>query len=154
MTFPRVALFLLLFLSGQSFAIPVGAEDSVIGKWQFYKVYFQGEYRPPFSEELQLFFEFTEEGKSRLYYFRKNESGFCEREGKYTVDGEFLIDEVTWVNPQNNIGCGQDPDMQKGQKTTTKIAFENGDFYLYLNLKGEPLVYIWRRLGEEEQNIF
>lgn len=140
-----LGIVFLLLNGGLSSARADVAKD-IIGNWEFYKVFYQGQYRPPFSEQLKLYFSFTEDGESRLFYYRTNEAGFCERKGHYYVADNVLVDKVTWVNSDNNIGCGQDPDMRMGQETRTEISFKEGDFYLHLGLKGEPLVYVWRKI--------
>jgi hypothetical protein len=145
----QILLFALIAFTVFGWGARTDVSKEIVGEWEFYKVFFQGEYRPPFSEQLKIFFTFTEDGESRLYYYRTNEDGFCERKGRYFVQGNLLVDKVTWVNRENNIGCGQDPDMRLGQETRTEIALKDGDIYLYLSLKGEPLVYVWRKLLPE-----
>ncbi len=121
-------------------------EKLIVGTWNFYKVFYDGTERPPFSPNLQLYFQFAEGGSSHIFYYRVGEKGFCERKGHYYLDQNTLVDKVTWVNSNNGVGCGQDPDMRLGNETRTQINFQNGDLHLYLGLSGEPLIYIWRRV--------
>ena len=130
-----------------SHQVMADSSSVLVGKWEFYKVYFEGEYREPFSKNLKIFFEFNEEGESRLYYYRTHEKGFCERQGEYRIEENFLVDKVTWLNPENNSECGLDPDMRLGNETTTPFEIKEGEFYLHLFLSGQPLVYIWKRIS-------
>lgn len=123
-------------------------ERQIVGSWHFYKVFYQGSERPPFNPNLQLYFQFDQQGQSRILYFRTGEKGFCERKGHYYLDEGTLVDKVTWVNSKNAIGCGQDPDMRLGNETRTKIDFQDGDFHLFLSISGEPLIYIWESVDE------
>lgn len=136
-----LALTMIIAVPGQSRA------SGLVGDWIFYKVIYQGEERPPFSPNLQLTFTFFEDGTDILRYTRANEEGFCERKGEYTYQKGILNDEVIWVNPANNSDCSLDPDMQKGNVTKTKVEIVNGDLHLYLTLSGEPLIYVWKRVG-------
>ena len=146
-----VSLMVLLF-SWQSLGAAMSSEGPherlIVGTWHFYQVLYQGTKRPPFNPNLQLYFQFNDAGESRIFYYRTNERGFCERKGHYYLDEDTLVDKVTWVNPRNGVGCGQDPDMRLGNETRTQIDFVDGDFHLFLSLSGEPLIYIWQPVEE------
>jgi hypothetical protein len=130
-------------------ASPETPRSPLIGKWQFYKVIYKGEERPPFNPSLILTFEFKDDGEDILRWERQGESGFCERKGRWNYADNFLEDEVVWVNPENNRDCGMDPDMRMGNKTRTRAELHKGDFHLYFPVNEEILVYVFKRTDVE-----
>lgn len=138
----RLALGLAALLPALSF----GQDPGLHGQWRFYKKIFQGQEMPePPSANLRMFFEFSPSGDSRLWWWREGENDRCQRRGKFSVEGNTLVDEVTWVDPENTPQCAQDPDMQPGKVTRTPFRFRGEDLSLELHLNGEPLEMVWRR---------
>lgn len=143
----KAILTLLLFLqayAGES-ASAISQQD-LIGHWQFYKKIYRGIEMPePPEATLRLHFEFYPDGTDRLFWWHEGEGDWCERIGKYSLEGQELVDEIVWVNPKNTMECARDPDMQKGRVTRTLISLEKGDLHFHLNLGDETLIYIWRK---------
>lgn len=121
------------------------SSETLWGRWKFMEYIYENQRHPRLNPNLNLFFEFNETGSNRLWWYRDNEKGFCERVGMYQFDSQLLIDEVAWVHPQNQAECSQHPDMQMGQKATNTVTFENGHLHLHLTLKGQPFIYIWHK---------
>ena len=119
----------------------------LLGTWQQTGFIYQGEHYPPFNPNLVITYEFKPDGTDILYWTRKNEPGFCRREGVYKLNGEYLEDHVTKVDPENGSSCASDSDMQLGHFTSTKVGNVNGQFYLYFNLNDNPLIYVWDKLN-------
>lgn len=119
---------------------------AIRGGWYLDHIIYQGESRPPFNPDLQITFDFSEDGISHLFWFRNNEVGFCERKATYTYTDCLMTETITWVNPENAAECGRDPDMQLGRKTSTPaIIDDEGNLRLYLPLGDEQLILIFYR---------
>jgi hypothetical protein len=139
--------FLTLMLATLSYAAPALAEDSIVGHWLYFMKIYQGREIPEGPEAtLRLHFEFSADGKSRLYWFHEGDRDHCERRGHYTVENSELVDTVDWVDPANTYGCNQDPDMQDGKLTRTPIGFRNGNLVMQLQLGEEQLFYVWKKI--------
>lgn len=118
----------------------------IVGNWEYFmKVYQNVEMPKSPNDPNYLKFDFTLEGQSRLYWGNTELKTHCNRLGEYKLEGELLVDKVTWVDPENTFGCGNDPDMQLGKVTRTAVFQKNGFFYLVLNLGNEPLYYVWKK---------
>lgn len=142
-------LIALLFLTGTtSAASEIASRSPIVGRWQFYKILFRGEEHPPFTSNLILTFEFNPGGSDRLHWTRDGQHGFCERTGRYqwSPQQSLLMDEITWVNPENAPGCARDPDMTLGRRTETKVEIADGELNLWLSVGDEPLIYVWKRM--------
>ncbi|MCB9025249.1 MAG: hypothetical protein H6625_02955 [Bdellovibrionaceae bacterium] len=142
-----IIVTLLSLLSQFSLAETAGENFSgdILGRWKFVEYIYEGQKLPIPNRNLNLLFEFHETKSNRLWWFRDNEPGFCERIGLYTYENETLTDNVVWVNPDNHVECSQHPDMRMGQIAKNKVTFENGKLYLHLSLKGQPLIYVWEK---------
>lgn len=136
-------LLFLFFISQPAFA-----QDNpwIVGNWAYFMKIFQNVEMPlnPTSPN-HLHFDFSANGESHLYWWNTELETHCERRGKYTLDGEYLVDTVTWVDPKNSIDCGSDPDMQLGKTARTHVFEKNSNLYVELNLGNEPLYYVWKR---------
>lgn len=142
-----------LMLSSIGFASEQSTSDAIIGHWQYVGHIYEGQVQDPINPDLILTFQFNDDGSDRLHWERKNEPGFCERHGQYEYSGEILIDQVTWVNPNNSFECGKDPDMRLGNKTQTRLIYNEGKLYMDLPLGDKTLTYIWQKIEESKQPI-
>lgn len=135
---------MLLFISPG-----VGAQENplepILGQWQFYEYIYQGETHPLPNPQLILQFEFFPHGVNRLFWVRKNETGFCERQAYYSYENETITQEVFWTNPENHMECGQDTDMQIGHKNHTRLVRVNEDLHFYVEFSGEDFIYVLKR---------
>ena len=138
------------------FALSAGANASpsaeIVGGWRVYKLIVDGVERPPFNPDLIIDFEFGPDQRSRLAWHREGESGFCERHGLYSYDGEILRDKITWVNPRNNSDCAADPDMQLGKEIVQPAVIKGGELLTEFPVDDQKLVFVWKRItsGEAE----
>jgi len=117
----------------------------LLGAWKFSGYIYQNELKPPLNPKLILIFEFFPDSTSKLFWTRQDEPGFCERRGLFSVVDDMLTDEIVWVNPNNNIECSRDPDMQLGKKATNEVRYLDNKLHLYLSLAGEPFIYVFER---------
>lgn len=122
---------------------------TIIGTWRYAGFRYDDKQYPNPNPDLELLFTFREDGVSRLYWHRKNETGFCERLADYRLDGEMLWQKNTWVNPANDHSCSSDPDMQPGRETTTPVRLSQNELAFVLELNGREFLYRLVR----EQNI-
>lgn len=141
------SLFLLLTPTGSAQApIPTdqtSAKD-IIGNWQAVGYFYNDDWIQPENLKTTLIFEFFEDGTNRLFWKLINDPRFCERKGKWTVSNGLLHDEVIWVNPDNGLDCGGDPDMQLGSKASSEF-WRNGDqLFVKIPFSSEFLIYVWQ----------
>jgi hypothetical protein len=119
--------------------------QQIIGDWKFSSLIYQGQPQPMPNPDLNLRWEFFENGTVRLYWDRKNVTGFCERFAHYTFEKNSLRQIVFAVNPQNADECGKDPDMQVGRDTTNRMEISGRDIHLYFQMGDEDLIYVLER---------
>jgi hypothetical protein len=147
----RTKLWLLLLLfSSSAMAQDVAlSPKDLVGTWRYYKKIYAGQVIPELPDAtLRLFFSFYADGTDRLIWTHENQWDWCERSGVYSVEKNFLLDEVTWVNPRNSRECARDPDMQPGRKAITPISISaEGDLEIHLFIGDEPLIMVWKKLG-------
>lgn len=131
-------------------AAPAAAHPPLHGHWFFYKKIYRGRELPePPEATLRLHYEFSSSGRSRLYWWHEGEGDHCLREGEYRVEGNELLEQVVWVDPDNTFGCASDPDMQLGRRTRTPFRLAGPDFALRFHLGDEPLEMVFKRLDEQ-----
>jgi hypothetical protein len=139
-------LFLQLILSP---AAPA-AQPTLVGHWVFFEKVYDGQEMPePPTATLRMHFEFTAGGESRLYWWHEGDTDHCSRRGRYSVDGNTLVDEVTWVDPQNTRDCSDDPDMQPGRRTRTPFYFRGDNLAIRFQLDGSSLDMVWKKVEEK-----
>jgi hypothetical protein len=124
---------------------------NILGSWQFYAYVYDGHEIPAPNPALSQIMEFGSDGVCRLYYKREDEEGFCERKAHYYIENDEIIQEITWVNPDNQSSCGQDPDMQLGRVTSNKARVVDDIFQLDIPLSDETITYLWKRIPSPEQ---
>lgn len=147
----KIAFFLLLLFPWGALASETHT-PSIVGRWGYFMKVFDGHEMPePPDATLRLRYEFSAEGRSRLYWWHEGDSDFCERRGSFRLEGGMLVDKVEWVNPENSFGCGEDPDMQNGKTTRTPVYFQHGNLIMRLHLGEEDLLYVWKKLKEGEK---
>lgn len=125
-------------------------ESELVGRWQFYKIHYEGSERPIPNPKLILRYHFFADGTDTLSWERIGEEGYCKRKGSYQFTPGQLVDEVTWVDPKNNRECSSDPDMQVGRKSNSVADIKNGEFNLYLGLGDKSIIYIFRKIDDNE----
>jgi hypothetical protein len=122
------------------------ANPSIVGEWFYYKKIYRGVEMPePPEATLRLYFSFSENGESRLWYWHEGEKDWCERKGQYQWEDNVLKDKIVWVNPKNSSHCSRDPDMQNGGTSTAPLAVMGEDLWLTVNVGDETLIYIWKK---------
>ena len=113
------------------------------GVWQYDGFFYEGHRYPNPNPNLELYFTFNSVSHvDVLYYSRKNEVGFCERRAEFSVKGNSLHQQITWINPANNAECQQDVDMQIRRASETPFSFNVGELWFHLEVNGKPFTYI------------
>lgn len=139
-------------------ASPV-TRDELVATWEFDGFYFEGNHYPRPNPNLQVIFEFHQDGTHSLYWARKGELGFCERRGTFELNGDLLTMRSTWLNPANDPDCSKDSDMQPGRVTVNRVAWHlceeselgNLDLGIEMELNGKPLTYLLTRSYESRR---
>jgi hypothetical protein len=151
-----VSVFLsLTLINSRVFAdVPANHSELLWGQWKFSGMIFQGNWMPPRDERLDLRYEFTNTGESRLAWSYDNWANLCERRGIYfledVVEAEKqylrLVDRTLWVNPNNRDDCSQDPDMQMDRENRSPVRIQNSKLQLDLPFGEDTLTYEWQLL--------
>lgn len=139
----------LLFFQTGLWAMPELEHDlrsELWGRWRYTGYIYQGQFQESPNPDLEMTFDFYQDGTDLLHWHRRGERGFCERRGRYQFDGEYLIDEVYWVNPLNRRDCSSDPDMRSGLRQITPARSEHDHLFVDLPLGDETVVYVWERV--------
>lgn len=128
--------------------LPAGAanpDQAILGTWHYAGFEYQNHFYANPNPKLTVQFDFNSDHTSRLYWHRADESAFCERRGTWNLQGDELIQTVTWLNPANDSSCGQDSDMQMNRTTDNRISFTANQLDLHMSLDGEDFIYILAR---------
>lgn len=121
----------------------------IVGNWFYFMKIYKGQEDPQKPDDtLRLHYDLTADGKSRLYWWHEGERDRCERRGSYKMEGDLLVDQTEWVNPENTPDCAKDPDMQPDKLTKTPVSFKDGNLVTRIPLGEEELFYVWKRLEE------
>lgn len=122
----------------------------VSGKWEFFRMIYHGQEMEPINPKLHLYFDFTDSHVSRLYYFRDDESGFCERLALYEfiTEQSTIYQKISWVNPNNQGSCSQDPDMIFGRESWAPVSLRDGNLAIEMPLSDDSLIMLWRPIPE------
>lgn len=118
-------------------------ESDLYGKWKAIGYYYQDHFIQPEDPKVILLYEFLKDGTDKLFWQYKGETTFCERKGLWFVFEGHLHDEVYWINPDNGMDCGADPDMQMGRVTQTYFWRDQNRLYIQIPLADEFLYYVW-----------
>lgn len=121
--------------------------ESLVGEWEFTSVLIDGVERPPFNPKLHLHFLFRANQFDRLWWWRDDEAGFCDRWGRYSFDGKVVNEKVVWVNPDNESSCQMDPDMKLGREALIPIHFLEQRMVIDFDVNGKTVGYVWTRVG-------
>lgn len=116
--------------------------------WLYTGFIYEENHYPAPNPNLQLTFEFTEKGLSKLRWKRSDENFFCERWAQYFLVDSILKQETIWLNPENDASCQKDPDMQMGRITINPIRKpDTQTFHLYLELNGKPFIFVLNQIS-------
>lgn len=125
--------------------------NQLAGRWLYVGFIYHGQTYPPLDSDLNLYFEFTEDGRSKLEWSFKNSTSMCSRWALYENDAALIDQWVVWTDPQNAADCFKDPDMKIGSRSQTPYFIKDSRLYLELSLDGDPLFYI---LTKGTNNVF
>lgn len=126
-------------------------QEAPVGHWFYYKKIYQGKEMPePPHATLRLYYEFRADGTSRLYWWHEGENDLCDREGRYTIEGNVIVEKTTKVDPNNHPSCSRDPDMQEGKTTRIPFRMKSDGLHLYLPFSDDFLIYVWRNVSISE----
>lgn len=120
--------------------------QGLFGSWQYFQYIYKDNVFKPHDPTLKVIYELSDNGDSHLYWQNDDLSVSCERRGKYTFDSTHIVDTVTWINPNNTLGCSRDPDMQQGLSTKTRYFVQEDILTLELFINEDPLLYMMKRL--------
>ncbi|MGZ5279007.1 MAG: lipocalin family protein [Pseudobdellovibrionaceae bacterium] len=140
-SFVLTLLCALIFTSSKVWA---SSDPTLIGEWRLVSMIYQGKDLPLPNPELNLRWTFFPNGSERLYWDRGTVD-FCERFGHYQVLDGILVETSFALNPKNALDCAQDPDMQIGKVTRTRIQIRTQELWLYFGLGDEELIYVLRQ---------
>ncbi|MGZ3723117.1 MAG: hypothetical protein ACXVA9_09315 [Bdellovibrionales bacterium] len=118
------------------------ADPEILGDWHYDGFFYQNHRYPNPNPELKLVFTFSADHTERLYWKRDSETGFCERKGTWEFQDDVLKQTVTWLNPDNDDSCSNDPDMQIGKATQNLIQIHETQLDLHMDLNGQDFIYI------------
>lgn len=130
------------------FALLLGAfsPSDLAGSWVYDGYIYQGDRFPLPNPNLYLVFNFKTSSRVNLFWTRSQDGRFCEREAFYSINGDLLYQKIDWVNPDNAPDCAQDPDMQFGRESITKINLVADELHLYFNLNQEEFIYVMKKV--------
>lgn len=142
--------WILIFLS---FCGQVYANPQLGGIWKLDSIIYRNQPMPLPNPDLELYFKFLGNGESWLRWSRKNEVGFCERKAHYYAINDLLYQKTIWLNPRNASSCANDPEMRMSSETYTEFNVHQNQLFLNLDLSEEKLVYVFKFLSEESEEI-
>lgn len=126
--------------------LSASSAPSILGHWEFYAMSLDGVRMPPRDPRLELRFSFEDSGEDTLYWTYDAGVSFCERRGHYLYKEGFLIDQITWVNPNNKDDCQSDVDMQLGRQATTQLDLLNDEIALHIPFGDKEILYLLRKI--------
>lgn len=122
------------------------------GVWRFTSYLYQDHIIPAPNPNLNMTFEFKNDGTNILYYKREDEVGFCERIASYAISEDgVLYQRVTHLNPNNAPMCASDVDMQMDKESYSHVYILDNQLYLEVLLADEALYFIWTPLNVEKK---
>ncbi len=128
------------------FSLPSFSQE-IVGKWKYKYFIYDGQEYPPSNPDLDMRFEFTQDGVSILRWQVLGQTEFCERKALYAFHtADLIYQKNVWAHPGNHMSCGSDPDMQLGRESLTPFRVLGPNLELILQLNGKPYVYIFERL--------
>lgn len=122
----------------------------IAGTWKFHELSHDGVRQPRPNPDLQLYYRLDPDFRSTLYWTRTGERMFCQREGRWHLEGNLIHDEILKAHADNSPECAQDPDMRPGRTSVTPISIIDGEIWMSLNAGENPIIYIWRRTAFRE----
>jgi hypothetical protein len=122
--------------------------NSLIGAWLYASLIYQGVPMNKPNPDLIMSISFINDTTNEIYYYRKNETGFCKRTASYFVADGILRQEVIAVDENNASFCSQDTDMQLGSISNTPYEIKNDQLLLTLPLGEENLIFVWQKQTE------
>jgi hypothetical protein len=119
--------------------------NSLIGVWLYASLIYQGVPMNKPNPDLIMSISFISDTTNEIYYYRKNEAGFCKRTASYIVADGILRQEVIAVDENNASFCSQDTDMQLGNISNTPYEIKDQKLLLTLPLGEENLIFVWEK---------
>jgi hypothetical protein len=119
--------------------------NSLIGIWLYVSLIYQGAPMNKPNPDLIMSISFINETTNEIFYYRRNEPGFCKRTASYIVSNGILQQEVISVDDNNASFCAQDTDMQLGNISNTPYEIKGQQLLLTLPLGEENLIFVWEK---------
>lgn len=120
----------------------------LVGTWHYAGFQYEGQFYTNPNPRLHVEFTFDPDNTYTYRWYREDEPGFCELRGIYSLQGDTLWQRSTWLNPQNGVACGTDPDMKVDRESTTRITLTQSELWLNLELNGKEFIYMLRRKAQ------
>lgn len=116
-----------------------------LGVWLFSGFIYQGQHFPRPNPDLIMTLEFLDQEHNRLHWHRTDQKESCTREALYQIEDDRLKQTIVYLDPDNASSCSQDPDMQLGAMSETRMHIDKDEMHLFLSLGNEELETIWKR---------
>ena len=128
-----------------TFALCLIAPSDLVGAWTYDGYIYRDDRYPLPNPNLHLTFTFRDDDQVRLFWTRRDETGFCEREAFYSIENDLLYQKIDWVNPDNRPDCQSDSDMQLGRESLTRVRIVGDELHFILNLDDEDFFYVLKK---------
>jgi hypothetical protein len=117
----------------------------LIGVWLYASLIYQGTAISKPNPDLMMNISFLNASTNEIFYYRKNEPGFCKRTATYSIADGILQQVVIAVDDNNANFCSQDTDMQIGNISNTPYEIKGEQLLLSLPLGEENLIFVWEK---------
>lgn len=118
---------------------------TLMGIWFYASLIYQGTPMNKPNPDLIMQISFLNSTTNEIFYYRKNEPGFCKRTANYSIQDGILHQEVTALDENNADYCSQDTDMQLGNISNTPYEIQDDKLLLTLPLGEENIIFVWEK---------
>lgn len=141
-----VWFFIFIVHQTRSFGSNINPNHPILGQWQYESYILNGVEFPKPNPNLEIEFHFYPDGVSRLFWYRSNDKGFCDRYAHFSATDRLIHEIIFWVNPNNRAECGGDPDMQLGRSSQTPYKIDQqGRLLTRVYVADWDVWYVWKK---------
>lgn len=119
--------------------------NALMGIWFYASLIYQGAPMNKPNPDLIMQISFLNSTTNEIFYYRKNEPGFCKRTANYSVQDGILHQQVIALDENNADYCSQDTDMQLGNISNTPYEIKDEKLLLTLPLGEENIIFVWEK---------